>query len=533
MPSNWKLRAIVGPMAACLLALPAASPATELWQPAALVDADSAAQEPAADWDGGIAGLDYPEGFADAEATHFDPNVEPTQLGLGAALGVQIGQSQISAQPRRRRQQRRPAVSVGLASIPFMIGDTTAGTCVTFATNGYLSADFAHPTLTCSRLNISENNRTLTTDRLYCSYRHFHNATPIRFFQFADNLDVDRYTLGLEKTLGDGLWSVEFRQPIDYRIKSDTLSIAADIDGNPLNGPELLSLNDGRDAEFANLSIILKRMLVEQRRLAVSCGLGVTVPTAQDVAYTTAASDVFFTDTAGGQPIVVAPGPLASGFFYSSEIEVSNETVYLAPFLSWAYRPTDRFFHQGFLQIEVAANPQKVTFRDNGSVGQIYTDLDANGVPNDPANPDFAVAWLVDGAFANEAEVPLHAQTLMRLNLGFGYFLVDEPRARYLKQLAALFEVHYTTPLQDAVLSRPPLDAILIPGTGTGPPVDVDAFDPVIGNLNSRIDIVNMTLGGSAKVGKTTITNGFTAPITDSNNRGFDFEYNLQVQREY
>ena len=40
-------------------------------------------------------------------------------------------------------------------------------------------------------------------------------------------------------------------------------------------------------------------------------------------------------------------------------LEIENETVYLSPYLSWIVKPTSRFFHQGFLQIEVAANPRR------------------------------------------------------------------------------------------------------------------------------------------------------------------------------
>lgn len=503
-----------------LLVIAAAPPAqaSELWQPAVVGGGQQLVASAPVDllsdgWDDSnqAAGLSYPDAVA---ATRFDPNVEPTQLGLGAALGVQIGlgsPTQIGPPPRRRPAPRA-GVSVGLASIPFMIGDTTAGTCVSFNTIGYLEADIAHPTFNCSRLNISENNRTLTTDRVYCSYRHFHNATPFAVYDLSDTLDIDRYTLGLERRFAGGLWSIELRQPIDYRLKSNTTTTLADLNGDPFDGAELVSLNDGRAAEFANLSVILKRMLVERRRFAMSCGLGLTLPTAQDLTYNATVDNVFLLADNAIPPFVAQA-------FYDLEVRVDNRTVYLAPFLSWAHRPTDRFFHQGFLQIEVAANPQQVTLEDNGSTAIVFQ-----------TPPAFVALWTVDGVFGGEASVPLHAQTLMRLNLGCGCFLVDEPRNRYLKQLAALFEVHYTTPLQDAVLSDLPLEFIEVTGGGAVPN---DAADPVVGNLNSRIDIVNATLGGSAKIGKTTITNGFTAPLTDSNNRGFDFEYNLQVQREF
>ena len=73
-----------------------------------------------------------------------------------------------------------------------MFGDTGAGTCLSFGTLGYLEGGLSHPTLTCSRLNVAENNRALVTDRAYFSYRHFENATPGKIFTLMQNLNVDR-----------------------------------------------------------------------------------------------------------------------------------------------------------------------------------------------------------------------------------------------------------------------------------------------------------------------------------------------------
>jgi len=203
---------------------------------------------------------------------------------------------------------------------------------------------------------------------------------------------------------------------------------------------------------------------------------------------------------------------------YLLDVKVSNETTYISPFLAWLWLPTDRLFHQGFLQVEVATNPSTVLMRDFGSIGLAAFE------------EDFAlVEWAIN--FPDGAEVDLHAQTLMRLNLGLGYLLVDNPRNRWLRQLAALFEVHYTTLLQDANLSQIPLDLFLtdIFGNVTA----IDAFDPILGNLNNRMDIVNVAAGLSATVGKTVVTHGVVVPVRGQDNRGFDFEYNLQVQRPF
>lgn len=447
----------------------------------------------------------------------IDEYVQPTQFGIGTALSLQVG---LDAQTRLQAgqpQRGTGAAIAGLASIPFMIGDTGAGTCVSFNTIGYIEGDLAHPTLTCGRLNVSENNTPLTADRVYYSYRHFENSTPVRLFQFKEIRNIDRHTLGGEKTFRDGLWSIEARIPIEQRLSSNPYTRVYDFD--PADGiidPETFQLSGRSEVELANVSLILKRMLLERENCAISGGLGITLPTAKDVLYTI---DIF---NASVDYTFLTPPFVVYTRDYFIETEFKNETVYLAPFLAWAHRPRERFFHHGFLQVEVAANPSEVTVRDYGSFGFVAPDY---------VSPiDYGVIWTIDGVYGGQATVPLHAQTLLRLNLGCGYFLVDEPRNSLLKQLVAMAELHYTTPLQRAKLSRIPLEAVLFSGTET---VDIDAFDPTIGNLNSRIDIINATLGMSAKIRKTTITNGFTVPLRGQDNRGFDFEYNLQVQREF
>ena len=103
------------------------------------------------------------------ESFLFDSEVEPIQMQTPNF------QSSTARQPLRMATTRRPiartATGAGIASIPFMIGDTGAGTCMGFS--GVLDVGLAHPTLACSRLNVAEANSPLPTDRVYYSYRHF------------------------------------------------------------------------------------------------------------------------------------------------------------------------------------------------------------------------------------------------------------------------------------------------------------------------------------------------------------------------
>jgi hypothetical protein len=116
-------------------------------------------------------------------------------------------------------------------------------------------------------------------------------------------------------------------------------------------------------------------------------------------------------------------------------------------------------------------------------------------------------------------------QTIMRLNLGFGYILVDEPNADLLQQLAAIIELHWTSTLNDATITSIPV----LVDSGAIPLQTIE-----FGNALNRVDIVNLALGASARVGGWVLTNGITVPLgADIDERAFDFEYNLQVQRPF
>ena len=191
------------------------------------------------------------------------------------------------------------------------------------------------------------------------------------------------------------------------------------------------------------------------------------------------------------------------------DVVASNESVYLTPFLSWVNQPTERFFHQGFMQVEVAANPSHVKATGDG-----FNTFD------DGVNPPFETITVIPAP----GRVELIPQTLLRLNLGCGYVLTEDPNADWINRLTALFEVHYTTTLNDAALKS-------IPEFTFDPLGNVITTEIIVGNRNNRVDIVNLVTGLSANMGNWVVTNGVSAPVTTGTNRGFDFEYNLQLQR--
>ena len=270
-----------------------------------------------------------------------DENVSPAQmLAPQRRLGLQTAQ-----RPQRAQEQRRES---GVASVPFMIGDTGAGSCASFS--GFLiDAELSHPTMACGRLNIAENNTPLPTDRVYFSYRHFENATPIRVFQFNKDYNIDRYTMGGELAFADDTWSIEMRLPLENRMSSDFATVDR-------------AWGTGHSTSFGEARRSRTREYLDDHEDAAD-----RTPT------------VCAVDWLGSNPADVTRFPLFSrdrrlhhlpGFpgitttrSILVDVVASNETIYLTPFLSWVHQPTSRFFHQGFLQIEVAANPSFFTSR--------------------------------------------------------------------------------------------------------------------------------------------------------------------------
>lgn len=458
------------------------------------------------------------EPIIDDVAEYWSPMVDDSEVGQPRDISAGVLEEVIPAQmlaPQRQpslrvaqnRRQRRTAASStsGLASVPFMIGDTGAGTCLAFS--GLLDVELSHPTLTCSRLNISENNSALPSDRLYFSYRHFHNATPTRVFQFNEDFNVDRFTFGGEKTFFDDLFSFEMRVPLEGRLNSDTITRLRALDAppvfDPLDGGDFFESRGLRRAELGNIAVILKALLYERDDCAISAGVAFTLPTARDVNYQ---ADIFNSFT-------FADPTLTANQDILLHLTASNETVYIAPYMAWLLAPQQaRWYHQGFLQVEVAADDSTIHavgagssefFQNGGSLG---TDT-----------------WAI--SFPGRA--PLAAQTLLRLNLGLGYVLMEDPSNSWVQKLTALFETHYTTTLNDANLWSIPV----IADPGLGP--NFGSQDLTFGNLDNRVDVVNVVTGLTMNMGNYVMTHGFTAPITTGSNRGFDFEYNLQIQRPF
>lgn len=391
-----------------------------------------------------------------------------------------------------RRTVSRTLTPVAL-SAPNMFGDTTSGACGEAAfLSGTVTAGFEHPTFNCTRANLAENNSPLPRSRVYVRYNHFHNINQVAIFpdtlpEGINQLHIDRVTFGAEAAFLDDRFSFETRVAIARQLTSDVVLYDYQGDYN-------LPLDDYR-TELLNLNFILKGILVERENFVVSGGMGINVPTAQDVHIRILVDDDNFE--------IIVPGIGHVGYLdVKADISgrVQNSTVNLAPFLASLWTPTPRLFMQGFAQVVVPLNVSKTVV--SGTIGE--------------PGPDQIVIPPDAGA--------LHQQTLMRINAGGGYWVWQRPERKFLQGVAGILELHYTTALNDA--DRNPFSIAVLPLPGPLPSLEADV---VVGNLANRVDLLNMTAGTHFQLGeRTSLGVGFVVPLRQGvGDKPFDFELNV------
>ncbi|MFM9115848.1 MAG: hypothetical protein ACKOU6_06765 [Planctomycetota bacterium] len=297
---------------------------------------------------------------------------------------------------------------------------------------------------------VAENNRPRPADRIYFTYHAFQNALsqsvlvpPSPPIVLSDS-NVNLYTVGLEKTFGDGRNSVEVRVPMLGAIELD----------NGLG-------NTVRSGTLGDITLFLKHLLYDDSQFALAAGVGIGLPTASDI----------------------------TGQSFGSDFRIHTDAVHLMPYLGAMLRPTDDWFIQSFLQLDLATNGNPVTT--------------AAG-PGNPAD--------VLGKFTE--------QNLLIANLSVGRWLYQREEG-VLQGVAAITELHYTTSITDA-------DNV---GNVQNP------FDTgfTIANAYNRVDVLNFTAGLHFQIGP--MSNLRVACVTplrsEAENRWFDSEILVSFNRNF
>jgi hypothetical protein len=210
-------------------------------------------------------------------------------------------------------------------------------------------------------MKFAENGSPLPRDRFYVNYSYFDDVNLI-----PGKLDVRRLTPGFEKTLFDGAMSLELRAPMATTLNSTT---PFDAVGLAVSG------YDTTNYELGNLTGFFKALLYQNEVWAISTGVGVALPTADD------------------QKVLNDDG---SGQLFN---RIENEAVHLLPFIGAVVTPTDRLFMQAVLQFDAGLNGNTVYGFDGN-------DLVKEGVLDDP---NYVFVTLSGGYWIYEAADPSSA----------------------------------------------------------------------------------------------------------------------------
>jgi hypothetical protein len=405
--------------------------------------------------------------------------------------------------------------------------------------------------------SVDENNSPLPKDRLYFRYNLYSRAQavtglsptviplttqptatfppgsefpgkqlPPALLQLptTKHYDLDMYTFGAEKTFLDGQFSVEVRAPfftslashniLSTGVPGGTTGVLDSAYGGPGNANfRVLSTPEntlGRDdTEWGNLTLVLKGLVYRNcdSGFSLSAGAGMTLPTGQDehltvVDYAAPPSD-----------------PFASSM-RRQNIVIGNDTMSVSPFLAALWIPSKELFTQSFVSVEVPIGSSPITYLDQRFA------IPGGGTTFAPFLSPVTAKRYID------------EQTLLHLDWNIGYWIYRKPENSGLSGIAPCLEVHYTSTLDN-------VDRVQLPSDGSGqivpvplnqlpvPPEKlklVTAPGPVVGGQRNRLDIVDLTVGTTFLFGQqTTLATAFTFPATETPNRTFDWEFQLQL----
>ncbi len=227
-----------------------------------------------------------------------------------------------------------------------------------------------------------------------------------------------------------------------------------------LNGVAAVQDQDGqtiyRDTEFGNITLTPKFLLHRDRCGAVSTGLGIVFPTAPD-------------------------GRVSSG---NLTVDVENLAYHLQPFIAFHRTPSREVWGTFTTQFDFATAGNRVVSTESGRV-------------------------LADELFND--------QHLMFLDLSVGRWLHRQNCGR-LRGIAAIFELHYTTTLNDTDVVQAGRDA-----SSQGGPADV------LANTANRLDVLNGTVGMRfAGSQQNSVTIAGVAPLRGDADSLFDGEFIIQ-----
>ncbi len=332
-----------------------------------------------------------------------------------------------------------------------------AGKSVSFFVNRASGPVFVNGLGATSVVNpkIAENESPVPADRVYFRYNFFDNAVSVtglsgvvvpapailgtEALTTSKSYNVNEFTFGGEKTFFNGMASVELRVPFSNTLSNNLNLNYGTINGPPVNavsvqtgqaiapsnatgGAQLEAFNVVTDAaqtlgststQFGDMTLIFKGVLLKNEHFLLSGGMAMGLPTGPN-------TDVSVTDYLGNQD------------FNNAEIQrlrefhIKDETFTASPFLAFLAVPTERFFTQGFVQVECPLNSSGLSY--SVSTPQMVPTL---ALSNNPLNNGTSLP--AGGLGSNTLSSPftvntsIREQTLLHVDMGSGYWLIRDP----------------------------------------------------------------------------------------------------------
>jgi hypothetical protein len=306
--------------------------------------------------------------------------------------------------------------------------------------------------------------------------------------------DVSLHTFAYEQSFADGLFSLETRLPFAFGLSNRLNLSAGRITGDQvfsIPGTDYYALQvdptarntwGGEGWELQDVSEILKIAIYQDpaRDLCFAGGLQVVAPTARNM-------NVQVTDYWEQFLPFYPPAGIFVNLYNGRRtrtFHIENDTWTLSPFLALSMKPTPRTFFNGFLQLDVPLGSDTVEF------SQIY-------------ETTYTVPYLFRIPVPNLAPMQenfrgsLRDQVAMQLDLAVGYWLYQNPEARWLKGLAPTLELHLLQTLQNGQVLQLPVST-LYQATPAGVVLEPA---PTVGNAAANTTLTDVTFGVTGQIG--------------------------------
>ena len=435
--------------------------------------------------------------------------------------------------PRSPATPATPAGPAPASAVPYMLGDLFRSSASINFIYEKVSTDIntgavgveAGGFINLRNAKVADNNNAVPSDRVSYEFNSFENGEglvgtssnteptglpvtspptypQLKYTTQQVNYDVGLHTLQYEKSFDDGLFSIEARVPFSCGLSSQLNLSAAQINGvdafaspyGPLYALDLTPTPQDTWGEtgwqLEDISLIFKMVLYRDlaRNLWFSGGVQVVAPTAPNI-------DVQVTDywTVGyNQAIYLDTTGMRERTFH-----VSNQTWALSPYLALSAAPGRQFFN-GFLQLDVPVGSDGVGFAQ-----RFYSTFNTNTFQSVPALQPVSLLFPGGQAAQDNYEGRIRDQVLMHVDAAWGYWLYQNPQAKWIRAVAPTLEFHLTQTLQRPqvlVLPGSPLNLYSLPGFPLEPP-------PTVGNPAASNTITDFTVGIDTRIGDRTTLN--------------------------